>query len=284
MTAVSPTAAAFEGFRVMRREPKAVLSWIAVWGLALAGIAIIKVFTGGAPVAGGVRSETLSLMRGFGPLTAVLAPALLVLWIMTIATVYRAVCRRAEHGWHLFKLGPQEGRLAVITAAGFALAAVFGSAPALVLFVLARPVLAAAPGLGHAIVDIGAAATVALEIWIAVRLSLMAVHTFIEGRFHVGGYWRLTRGRFWRLLASYLLVFVEVVGVLAVLALVAVGVAWATGAIGAPHGIDPWRRGLLICLAAVAAAVSAVLFVIPTLLVCACQAFAYKEITARPWG
>ena len=31
MSAFSPVAAAFEGFRVLRREPKAVLVWVALW-------------------------------------------------------------------------------------------------------------------------------------------------------------------------------------------------------------------------------------------------------------
>jgi len=130
----------------------------------------------------------------------------------------------------------------------------------------------------------GAVATGCLEVWIAVRLSLMAVHTFAEGRFHIVGYWTLTRGRFWRLLASYLLVFLEIVGVLAALALVVILFGWAAAFIGAPHGVDAWRRGLLLALAVIAALISAFLFVVPTLLVCACQAFAYRQITSQPWG
>ncbi len=284
MTDLTPSAAAFEGLRVMRREPKAVLSWIAVWMLMLAGIAIIKVIFGGPPAGGGGRHGWSALLSGFGPLAVVLIPALLVLWIMTTATVFRAVIRPDEHGWHLFKFGPDEARLGVVTAAGFVLMVLFGGAPALLLFILAKPLLAVAPGLGHGIVDAGALATVCLELWIAVRLSLAAVHTFAEGRFHIAGYWRLTRGRFWPLAASYAIVFVEIVVFVAALAAAAVLSSWAAAAVGTPHGVDAARRAILLVLALVAALMSAVFFVVPTVIVCACQAFAYRAIVSRPWG
>jgi len=268
----------------MRREPKAVLSWIGVWMLVLAGIAVIKVISGGSPMAPGGQRGWLGLLRSFGPLAVVLIPALLVLWIMTIASVFRAVISPNEHGWHLFKLGPDEARLSVITAVGFSLMVLFGSAPALLLFVLVKPILAAAPGLGHWIVDLGALATVGLELWIAVRLSLTAVHTFAEGRFHVVGYWRLTRGYFWRLLGSYVIVFVEIVAFILGLALVAVLSGWVATAVGAPHGMDAARRAALLGLALLAALMSAIFFVVPSVIVFACQAFAYRAIVSRPWG
>ena len=227
-----------------------------------------------------------ALLASFGVhlLAAVLIPALLVLWIMTIATVFRSVISPNEHGWHLFKLGPDEARLGVITATGFALMVLFGSAPALLLFVLVKPILALAPGLGHWIVDLGALATVCLELWIAVRLSLTAVHTFAEGRFHVVGYWRLTRGHFWRLLASYAIVFVEIVAFVLGLALMAVLSGWVAQAVGTPHGVDAARRAALLGLALVAALMSAIFFVVPSVIVFACQAFAYRAIISRPWG
>lgn len=260
------------------------MSWIGVWMLVLAGIAVIKVISGGSAVGAGGRQGWIGLLRGFGPLAVVLIPALLVLWIMTIASVFRAVISPEEHGWHLFKLGPDESRLGLITAVGFVLMVLFGSAPALLLFVLVKPILAVAPGLGHWIVDLGALATVCLELWIAVRLSLTAVHTFAEGRFHVVGYWRLTRGYFWPLLASYLIVFVEIVAFILAVAVAAVLSGWVASAVGVPHGVDGARRAVLLVLALVAALMSAIFFVVPTAIVCACQAFAYRAIISRPWG
>ena len=47
-TAFSPLTAAFEGVRVMRREPKVVLSWVLIWLLVPVVFAIIVVVTASA--------------------------------------------------------------------------------------------------------------------------------------------------------------------------------------------------------------------------------------------
>jgi hypothetical protein len=281
MTDFSPVTAAFEGLRVMRREPRAVFSWVGVWMAALVVIGALEVFT--APRAFGARPPTstlVALVHRFGPLWPILVATLLVLWIMTTATVFRAVLRPDEHGWHLFKLGRDETLLAAITAAGSLLLVVFGSGPALVLFVLVKPVLAVVPALGRWIVAIGTVATLCLEFWIAVRLSLAPVHTFAEGRFHVVGYWRLTGKHFWSLLLSYLIVVVEICVFLLALGLVVLVFGWIGASIGAPHGLDLLKRASLLGLVLVAAVLSAVFFVAPLILVCACQASAYRAITS----
>ncbi|MHB8528738.1 MAG: hypothetical protein ACYC8V_04400 [Caulobacteraceae bacterium] len=279
-TAFPPLAAAFEGLAVMRREPKAVAGWIGVWLLALIALGVIQLATIGlaapsrAPVGG-----LLALMERFGPLWPVIVPTLLALWIMTTATVFRAVMRPEEHGWHLFKLGSDEGRLAVITAAGFTLVVIFGSGPALILFVLVKPVLAVIPALGRWTVIGGTLATLALETWIAVRLSLTAVHTFAEGRFHLIGYWRLTERCFWPLLASYLVVFAQVVVFLLLVGLAAVAFGSATVSLVSLHRLDLGARVLALVLALCIGLLTALLFVVPSTILSACQARAYKAIT-----
>ena len=105
MTRFSSVDAALEGLRVIKREPMAVVYWIAVWAFALAMIAVIRIATGSATPTH--STDSVGLIHRYGPLAAVLAPAVLVLWVMTTATVYRAVLRPGEHGWHLFKLGPE---------------------------------------------------------------------------------------------------------------------------------------------------------------------------------
>ncbi len=265
----------------MRREPKAVLSWIGVWLLALVVLGALQFVTVGvAPPSSAPAKGMLALVRRFGPLWPVIVPTLLVLWIMTTATVFRAVMRPDEHGWHLFKLGTDEGRLAVITGASFGLLVIFGSGPALILFLLVTPVLAVVPALGRWTVVGGTLATIALEMWIAVRLSLTAVHTFAEGRFHVVGYWRLTEHFFWRLLASYLLVFVQVLLFLICLAALDLGAAAAT--LSVLHHRDLAARLLAIALAIGVALTTALFFVVPSTLLGACQARAYRAIVEGP--
>ncbi|HEY1752666.1 MAG TPA: hypothetical protein VGG29_15520 [Caulobacteraceae bacterium] len=277
----SPVDAALEGLRVARREPWAVVYWVVVWALALAAIGTVKAL-GGGPVAHGTPRDTAGVIRSYGPLATILVPSLLALWVMNTATVYRAVLRPGEHGWHLFKLGIDEARIAVVSAAGTLLLIVFGGAPAFLLFVLFNPIFAAAPGLNWMIAFVGALTTVCLEIWIAVRFSLAPVETFAEQRFPLAAYWRLTRGSFWRLLASYLLVVLEIVVFLVIFALF----GWVVGvvtelAIGW-QGPDLARRLLLLTLVPVLAVMGAALLVGPSILICGAQAYAYRAIRGSP--
>ncbi|MGH6985475.1 MAG: hypothetical protein ACRED9_01375 [Caulobacteraceae bacterium] len=263
----------------MRREPKAVAGWILVWLLALVVLGVLEFATAG--LAGPVMRRgggVLGLVERFGPLWPLVVPTLLVLWIMTAATVFRAVMRPDEHGWALFRLGQDEGRLAVITAVGFALVVLFGSGPALVLWLLSKPVLFLAPALDRWTVAGGTAATLALEIWIAVRLSLVPVHTFAEGRFHVVGYWRLTERCFWRLSASYVLVFLQIAFFLLVLGVAAVALGRAAVAVASLPRADLAARIIAGALIFGVGFVSAMLFVVPSTLLGACQARAYQTI------
>ena len=279
MIRFSPVDAALEGLRVVRREPWAVLYWIAVWALALAAIGAIKA-VGGGPVARGSPRDTLGVIRSYGPLGMILVPSLLALWVMNTATVYRCVLRPGEHGWHLFKLGADEARIAVVSAVGSVLLIIFGGAPAFLLFVLFNPIFAAAPGLNWMIAFAGAVATVCLEIWIAVRFSLAPVETFAEERFPIAAYWRFTRGSFWRLFAAYLLVVAEIIAFLLMFAILGWLVGVATALAIDWHGPDLARRLVLLALVPVLALMGAVLLVGPSVLICGCQAYVYKAIRA----
>jgi len=276
--AFSPVDAALEGLRVMRREPMAVLYWIAVWALALTAVGVIKALMG-APARGTAR-DAGDLIRSFGPLAPVLIPILLALWVMNTATVYRAVLRPGEHGWHLFKLGSDEARIAAVNAVGTVLILIGGGAPAYLLLVLFEPILAAAPTLNWYIAVTGTVTTVFLEIWIAVRFSLAPVETFAEKGFPLETYWPLTRGHFWRLLGGYLIVVLEIALFLALFALVGLMFGLLADAALAWRGPALARRGLLLALVPAAALLGAVLLVAPSTLICACQAYAYRAIVA----
>ena len=276
MTGFSPASAALEGFRVIRREPKAVLYWIAVWALALAAIAAIRLFTGA--LAAARAPDEISVIRRYGPLAAPLALTVLVLWIMTTATVYRAVLRPGEHGWHLFKLGPDEARIAILSALETVLLALLGGVPAYLLFVLFSPIFEAIPSLNRFTMVAGFVTTILIEFWIAVRFSLAPVQTFAEHRFPFAEYWGFTRGRYWRLLATYLLVTLEVLAFLALSVLV--GLAFTPLAEAVVQWSDPTllRRVLLWVLVAILALLTAVVWVAPLILICASQAYVYRAI------
>ena len=284
MTAFSPIDASLEGLRVMRREPKAVLYWIAVWTMAFAAIAAIRLFTGALTTTTGHSNDDVGVIRRFGPLAVILAPTIIVLWIMTTATVYRAVLRPGEHGWHLFKLGPDEARIAVLSGLETVLLALLGGAPAYLLLVLLNPIFEMAPSLNRVTAIVGFVLTIAIEVWIAVRFSLAPVQTFAERSFPFAAFWSFTRGHFWQLMAAYLIVAVEIVGLLALS--VVVGFAFSPLAETVVQWKDPslLRRMILWLLAALLAVLTAVLWVAPLILICACQAFAYGAVVrdSRP--
>jgi len=278
---LSPLDAASEGFRVMRREPWAVVYWIAVWALALVAIAVSKVFLGG-PVAHGESRDALGVIRSYGPLATIFVPTLLALWVMNTATVYRAVLRPGEHGWHLFKLGEDEARIVVVIAAGAGALVLFGGAPAYLLLVLFNPIFLAAPNLNWLIAVVGAVATVCVEIWIAVRFSLAPVQTFAERAFPAGAYWGFTRGGFWRLLGAYALVVLEVAIFFVAFVVIGLIAEPAFAAVLSWQGPRVLRLvvilGILVPIAAVS---SGVAFVVPSALICGCQAYAYRAISGR---
>ncbi|MGH6956612.1 MAG: hypothetical protein ACREEW_08120 [Caulobacteraceae bacterium] len=277
----SPVDAALEGLRVLWREPRAVAYWIAVWALALAVIGVIKAL-GGAPAAHGAGHGALGVVRSYGPLAVLLVPLLLALWVMNTATVYRAVLRPGEHGWHLFKLGADEARIAAVSAVGAVIIAVFGGVPAYLLLVLLNPIFEVAPGLNREIAVVGASATIAINFWLTVRLSLAPVETFAEERFAISNYWPFARGASWRLFLAYLVVVGEMLVVGAALwlvggwlldLLISTALSWTGPAL--------LRRALLLALAPLVAIPTAALWVALSVLLSGCQAYVYRAILAE---
>ena len=288
MTSFSPFAAATEGLRVIRREPVALMGWIAIWVLALVVVAVVQILTinhqsGPQPLRGGPGA----LITRYGPLWPLLVTTIFVLIMMSTSTLFRAVLAPSEHGWHLFKLGADELRLAAITVVVTIALLVFGGVPNLILLLFARPVLAAVPGSEQWVVVIGTLATLCVEVWVGIRLSLAPVHTFAEGRFHVLGYWRLTSGNFGRLFLSYFYIALQIVLVFVAVALGLFLVGQLASVI-ASAPLTLFGRAAIFLLVGVAALLLAILFVIPLTLVCACQAVVYAAIVkpdpAAPWG
>lgn len=276
---LSPVEAALEGLRVVRREPWAVAYWIGVWAVALALIALIRLATG-ALVPVRPSADGFDAFRRFGPLALVLAPTLFMLWTMTTATVYRAVLRPGEHGWHLFKLGPDEARIAALSAVETVLIAVLGGVPAYLLLVLLNPIFEVAPGFSRATAFVGFVLTIMIDAWLAVRLSLLPVQTFAVRGFPVDDYWRFARGHYWKLLLSYLLVVLEVFAFLAI-SLIAVAIFGWLGEVVTGWRHTPVRTVALWALVVIVALLTAVLFVVPLILVCGCQAYAYRAIVGE---
>ena len=269
MTAFSPLAAALEGARVIRREPMAVLSWVGLWLVALIVVGAIVVFTAPHLAAPRPPGGVLNLAHSFGPFWPALISTLLILWIMTTATVFRAVLRPEERGWRLLKLGADEARLAVFTVIGALIVDPLGRASNLLVWVLTQPFLLVVPTPGQSFVFGGAVATVCLLIWIAVRLSLAPVYTFDTHRYHLVSYWDITQTHFWRLFLSYLLVAVQMAGLYLAMLPITVGLHLVAGA----HPV---------LVEIVSDLLTFVVSLLAWTIYCACQAAAYKAIMLNP--
>jgi hypothetical protein len=272
---VASFTAATEGFRVMRREPFAVVAWTFVWIGALLLTAVI-VATGPRVVVGDAAagSDLLALVEHFGVRAVLVFP----IWIATWAAITTAICRAVfdpDHRaiFHLH-LGKAELRIALIYVVT-ALAAPIVVTPILIGGgLVAKPFFDAAPTMASEIGAVGYLATVCLLSWLFVRLSLITIETFAEGRIHVTAYWPLTRGRFWYLLLAYVFVFLIAFIVVLVVAFV---VAFAVG----PELLLPATSMSPAAAAASLAlkvGVPALLFMMTTVLALSCQAYAYRVI------
>ena len=278
MTAFSPAAAALEGLRVMRREPKAVLTWVGLWALVLAALGLMSFVLRHSTASAVHNGSFASVLQRFGPFAVAFVPSILACWAVTTTAAYRAVLTPTQRGWAFLRLGGDEFRLALLTAVAWIFAPIGASIVTYLLIVAAGPFMAAAPTLAMDIALIGALSTVIVLNWIFVRLWLIAVETFDEGRFHLAAYWPLTHGYFWRLFASYVLVTLICFLMGTVLVLAALYLADFAQAMAANPSDSIVRRGLLWALLPVTAILGAALPVVLLTMICACQAYAYRAI------
>jgi hypothetical protein len=277
MLAFAPTDAASEGFRLLRREPAAAFVWMLLWLAAFLFTATVVARGDRVVVSGhGPTASLREIAQRFGPFAAVCIALFLMVWAMTTVAVYRAVLRPEDRRFFYLRLGADEMRLAVMTVTAFFLVLLFGGVPAYLLLVLADPLMRALPNLAREIATLGALATVCVDIWLGVRLSLIAVETFAERRFHLSAYWPLAKGRFWYLFFCYFLCFWSVL-LLSFLLFFVGGVVTALAQPDAGVG-NILRRTSVLGLATMLAVLTASFWVMSTVVLCACQAYAFRAI------
>ena len=268
--------AALAGARLIRDQRGSFIAWMGLWLGAVTLAALLVAFGGGAP-----RHVSMgdTLSARFGPFAVLLMTLFLLSWAATTVAVFRAMLQPDRKGFFYLRLGIEELRLAILSLVAFILVVILGSVPAFLLLALASPFMRALPALVKYIAVAGALATIAVDVWVGVRLSLIAVETFAEGRFHLTAYWPLARGRFWYLLGLYALCFLLLLGLGALVGLATGGLELAQDWVGMPHGADPARRVALLVIAGVYAALFSASWVASTALFCAAQAHAFRAIT-----
>jgi hypothetical protein len=212
---------AFEGFRVVRDRPLALLAWVVLQFLgALAAQPALQMGRdaqaqleklGLMPTVATPQLTPAQLalaMPAMGSLFEGAAMSLAVLLVVAALTdpgVFRVAMTPQDRGLFSVKLGAQElrqlGLLLILSALffGIALCGMMASLLFTGVFAVAGP---AASLLGLAV---GVTATLCVLIYFGVRLSLAGPLTFQQKRIDVFGSWNLTRGRFYGLLSGYAL-------------------------------------------------------------------------------
>jgi hypothetical protein len=215
----SASNAAFEGFRITRQQPLAVLVWGVVWllGLLAMGMAMMPAMMPFAEeiVAAGGDPEKLSAGAQAAILSSLwfVAPVGLVVQALLAPALYRAVLTPEARRFSYLRVGMDEVRALVIFAATAAISfALSYGGDAL------ERLAAGAVGTWLGIL-IGTAVSMA-SIYLAVRFSLLAPRSVRDGRFAIKPALATTKRLFWPLLGMG--VIAGVMAVLVVLLLVVV--------------------------------------------------------------
>ena len=223
---LSATDIAFEGFRLVRDRPMALLAWAVLQFLGTLatdpGVLILRNAydkmgkLGVNPMATSlptpaqaavVSSLTGDLLQGSGIVFGVL---ILVSAVLDPG-VYRVALAPSERGFFSLKLGLQEVRQALVMVVlsavftGLYMCGFMGSLLFAGVFAVAGP---SASVLGFAV---GVTVTLCALVYFATRLSLAGPLTFQQNRVDVFGSWALTRGHFYGLFGGYLLAVIMAV-------------------------------------------------------------------------
>jgi hypothetical protein len=236
---ISSTDIAFEGLRLVRERPKAVLFWA---GLLLAfGVvmAVIMITMAGEAMTRMTELQAssdpdpqavMAVMGEVAPAYAVLLVPMVLVYGVLYAAINRTVLRPSEGGPGFLRFGGDEIRQIGVLVLFYLLVGGVYMLGA-VLLTLIGALLGAALGAAAAglIAIVGILAAAGFALYVGVRLSLCSPMTFVEGRVRLLASWSLTRERFWPLFGGYLLA-VALMVVISLLALTVLGaVAAAVG-------------------------------------------------------
>lgn len=205
----NPTDAAFEGFRLARRAPFAILAWAlayAVFFLAffvVAGRSLVTIITMAEQIEQTSQpsmAQLEPLMQAYGVLMIWALPLGLLFGAVLSAAIVRSVLRPEEARFGYMRLGGDELRVLGVSV----VVGIIMMLASVIVFGLAGFLGGLAGGLNAPFLWLPAVllglAGVGGLIWLAVRLSLAVPITFAERRIAVLDSFRLTKGRFWPLL------------------------------------------------------------------------------------
>lgn len=217
----SATDAAFEGFRVVRRNPIALVAWTVVYLLYTVGALFAS---GGMMKSMAVWMEQMEALENgpaptspeaFAPIMESYLQAMshmvwtipvsMIVSAILMAAISRAVLSSGTGSFGNIRLGMDELRVFVVTLVICILTAIVAT----IVFVLAAVIggfaIAAMEGWGGLVMALALLAAGAFVIWLSVRWSLAVPITVAEKRFAIFDSFNLTKGRFWPLLGMALI-------------------------------------------------------------------------------
>ena len=204
----SATDCAFEGFRLTRRAPVAVLSWAAAYA-AFFGLLFLLVGSHFATIMSLISQlegqaepsieDMQPLMQAYGVIVAWAVPLGLLFSAVVSTAIARSVIRPEDRKFGYMRAGKDE--LRVLGASLIVAMMMFGATfVGFMVISLVAALAVSAPALWLAVVLLSLA-LLAVVIWLSVRLSLVVPATFAEGRIAVKSAFAMTDKKvFWPLL------------------------------------------------------------------------------------
>lgn len=216
---MSMTEAAFEGFRITRRHPGAVLLWAVVWLIAFVVMMIAATplmapwmdeiaAAQGDPEALSEGASRAMQMAGF-----IFAPVALLVQGLLLPAAYRAVLRPEERRFAYLRVGRDEARILLVSIALAVVSLLLNLGGGWV-----ERQAAAGAGLGVGLLV--SLAVFVISLVFSVRVSLIAPLTFARRKLAFAEGWRASGPRFWPLLGLMVLVLTMVIVVMILLVLI----------------------------------------------------------------
>jgi len=209
------TDCAFEGFRLTRRAPKALLAWALAYAVfftlffLVAAPHLVTVMSLVTALEGNTNpsiEEIQPLMQAYGAMFAWGMPLAILFGAVMNTAIARSVIRPEEKQFGYLRVGKAELRvlavnLIVAVITGLAAMAVFAIVSVIAAIALTVPAL-------WLVVVLLSLAGLALIIWLTIRLSLAVPITFAEGRIAVKESFAMTRGVFWPMLGMAIIAWI----------------------------------------------------------------------------
>lgn len=241
----SATDAAFEGFRLVRRNPMALVAWTLVY-LIYTLAALFA--SGGMMRSMAVWMEQVEALENgpaptspeaFAPIMesyfAAMShmlwaiPLSMIISAVLMAAVVRAVLQPDAGGFGYLRLGMDEVRAFVVTLVIGILTAIAAAVAFVVAGIAGGVAVASFEGWGVLVMVLAMLAAGAFVVWLVVRWSLAIPITVAEKRFAIFDSFAMTRGRFWPLLGMAVIAGVMALVVMLLCGLIAMPVSMMGG-------------------------------------------------------